>query len=554
MPMWWTCCTPFALALSPRSSMQTTDTEKDTARLQKIADDREKCRKDPLFLASALGYDFQIDTHSEMFAQLLRMDGLKPENPDKKILFDISSVKNRLVLWPRGHFKTSMVVVHVVQLILNYPDIRILLMQANMKLTRGWLSEIKSHFDGRNTKSRLPELFPNFCSTVAPLGTQDKFTVPARKRMHLKEATVTCASPKAVSTGQHYDAFFADDLVHSGNFRNVELLNKLESEFNHFVPLIDPGGYTIVTGTRYHHADLYGRIIARNDGSWMVSQKAARIPDDESGPLLFPRVTLPDGRKVGFTHELLDQIRKDDPEMYAAQYLNQIIAGRDQIFTEQMILSLVRPRDHAEFPVRGLCFFAIDLAWTNKEYSDQSVITVGKIDQQGRLWIVDCVGGKFTAAQLPAVILNLALLHAPTCIFIEKSPGCEFFVEYLNSVATDRGIAVRIEAMKMPKDKGGKYVRIASLRRNMDEKRILFCAGIRDFPALVEEFTQFPKGAHDDRPDCIGLLVSYIRQQWTPSGLTLGPRASRSPWFNYMFADEAKIEAHGMLGDSFAAH
>jgi predicted phage terminase large subunit-like protein len=528
---------------------ETTDT-----RLQKIADDREKCRKSPLFLASALGYDFQPDTHSEMFAQLLQMDGLKPDNPSKKILFDISDVKNRLILWPRGHFKTSLIVVHVIQLILNYPDIRILLMQANLKLTRGWLSEIKSHFDGKNTKSRLPELFPEFCCTTSPLGTQDKFTVPARRRMHLKEATVTCASPKAVSTGQHYDAFFADDLVHTGNFRNVELLNKLESEFNHFTPLIDPGGYTFVTGTRYHHADLYGRFISKNDGSWMVSLRAARVPDDDSGKILFPRVTLPDGRKIGFTHELLNQIRKDDPEMYAAQYLNQIIAGRDQIFTEQMLLGLVRPKDHPDFPVRGMCFFAIDLAWTNKEYSDRSVITVGRVDQHGRLWIVDCVGGKFTAAQLPTVILSLVLVHAPHCVFIEKSPGCEFFVEYLKSVAIDRGISVRIEPMKIPKDKGGKYVRIASLRRNMDEKRILFCAGIRDFPDLVEEFTQFPKGAHDDRPDCIGLLVSYIRQQWTPTGLTASPRGPRSPWFSYMFAEEGKTEPAGMLGAGFAAH
>ena len=532
------------------------ETTADTARLQRIADEREKCRKDALFLSECLGYDFQPDTHCEMFAQLLQMDGLKPENTKKKVLFDVSDIKNRLILWPRGHFKTSIIVVAVVQLILNYPDIRILLMQANLKLTRGWMSEIKSHFDGRNTKSRLPELFPEFCCVTEPMGTQDKFTVPARKRMHLKEATVTCASPRAVSTGQHYDAFFADDLVHTGNFRNVELLNKLESEFNHFVPLIDPGGYTVVTGTRYHHADLYGRIIARNDGSWMISLKSARTPDaaltldGKPVPLLFPRVTLKDGRKVGFTHELLDQIRKDDPEMYAAQYLNQIIAGRDQIFTEKMILELVRAKDHADFPVRGLCFFTIDLAWTNKEYSDRSVITVAKIDQLQRPWIIDVVGGRFTAAQLPTVILNLALLHSPHCIFIEKSPGCEFFVEYLKSVATERGINVRIEPMKMPKDKGGKFVRIASLRRLMDEKRIFFCAGIRDFNELIEEFMQFPKGAHDDRPDCIGLLVSYLRQNVVPAALVL-KTSSRQPWFNYMFADYDPTPKAGMLGEGF---
>jgi predicted phage terminase large subunit-like protein len=518
----------------------------DTSRAQKIADERALCRKNPLYLAKVLGYDFQPDTHCEMFAQLLTMDGLAPENSAKKNLFDVSDIKNRLVLWPRGHYKTSAIVIHVVQLILNYPDIRIMLMQANLKLSKGWLAEVKSHFTGKNQRSRLPEIFPEFCAE--DLGSSEKFTVPARRRMHLKEATVTIASPRAVSTGQHYDAFFADDLVHTGNFRNVELLNKLESEFNHFVPLIDPGGYTVVTGTRYHHADLYGRIIAKSDGSWMVSVKAAY---DIDGKILFPQTKLEDGRTIGFTRELLDTIQGKDPEMFAAQYLNQIIAGRDQIFTEPMIISAVRPTTHPEFPKNGPCFFAIDLAWTNKEYSDRSVITVGRLDQQQRLWIVDCVGGRFTAAQLPTVILNLVLLHSPHCVFIEKSPGCEFFVEYLKSVATEKGISVRIEPMKMPKDKGGKFVRIASLRRNLDEKRLLFCAGIRDFAELVEEFTQFPKGSHDDRPDCIGLLVSYLRQQVTTPSLAIRTSAAKTPWFGYMFPDEVKLEPVGMLGHGF---
>lgn len=521
---------------------------------EKLLAERAKCRKDPIYLSQILGYDFQVDTHAEMFAQLLRMDGESADSPRKTAFFDLSDVKNRLILWPRGHFKTSLMVVFSVQLILNYPDIRILLMQHKLGTTRGWLSEIKSHFDGRNPKSRLPEIFPDFCTLDKKLGNADKFTVKARKRTHLAQATVTVASPRAVATGQHYDIFFADDLVHTGNFRNVELLNRLESEFNHFVPLLDPGGYVVVTGTRYHHADLYGRFIQKNDGSWQVSLKEARTPDDHTGKILFPRTKATDGHPIGFTHELLDQIRKDDYEMYAAQYLNKIVFGRDALFTEPQLLGLVRTSKHPDYPHRGLCFFAIDLAWTNKEYSDRTAITIGKVDQYGRLWIIDVVAGKFTPAQLPSVILNEVVKHSPHCIFIEKSPGCEFFVEYLRSVAISRGISVRIEPMKMPKDKGGKYVRIASLRRNMDEGRLFFVAGIRDFELLVEEFTQYPKGEHDDRPDCIGLLVTYIRQQATGTSLGAGTRGSNSPWFNYMFAEDVKTEPSGMLGDGFAAH
>jgi predicted phage terminase large subunit-like protein len=504
---------------------------------------RERCRKEPVFLAEQLGYDFISPHHAELLSVFLRHDGAAPKDEGKRRLFDLSDIKNRLILWPRGHHKTTAVVIAIVQLILNYPDIRILIMQANLKLTRGWLTEIRSHFDGSNPKSRLTKIFPDFETK----GTALQFTVPARQRKHLKEATVTAASPRAVSTGQHYDVFFADDLVHTGNFRNIELLDKLENEFSHFVPLIDPGGYTFVTGTRYHYADIYGRIIVRNtDGKWMVSAKPAY---DDAGTLLFPECNTADGRRIGFTRVLLDSIQRDDPEVFAAQYLNKILVGKSQIFTEADLLSAVRPTDHAEFPKSGPCFFAVDLAWSQKEYSDQSVIAIGRVDVHGRMWILDVVGGTFSAAQLPLVILSLAAQYRPERVFIEKSPGCEFFLTYLQSVSQQKGMLLPVEAMKIPKTKDGKFLRIAALERDLRDKRLFFTAGIHDFDQLVQEFTQFPKGRHDDRPDCVALLVNYVRQNVAPSALTLSP-AKREPWFNFMF-QEPEMDKPGMLGAGF---
>src|SRR5208282_733899 len=136
--------------------------------------------------------------------------------------FELDAIKNRLVLWSRGHFKTSAVVLKIVQLVLCYPDIRILLMQSTVKNSRGLLREVKSHFNGQNQMSKLPTLFPEFCNTETRMGTAEGFVSPARKRTHLKEWTVGIASPKSVKTGQHYDAMFADDLVNDQNFRSKE--------------------------------------------------------------------------------------------------------------------------------------------------------------------------------------------------------------------------------------------------------------------------------------------------------------------------------------------
>jgi len=457
---------------------------------EEIVEARRRCRTEYFYLSEILGYDFQRDVHADLF------EALHP-----------AGRTSRLILWSRGHYKTSAVSVAVVQRILNNPDARIVLMQGNLKLTKGWLAEIRSHFTGKNTKSRLPELFPDFCGGL--VGDAFAFTVGNRKRALLKEATVTAASPKAISTGQHYTDLYADDLVNTNNFRNVELLDKLDNEFQHFVPLIDPGGYITVTGTRYSHADIYGRIIARDKdrGEWVVSVRPCYKAD---GTLLFPERVLPDGRKIGFTVELLASIQRDDPETFAAQYLNQIIPTKHHLFPESLLLSAVKSTKDDDYPAAAPCIFAVDLAEGKKADSDHSVVAVGRADGLGRSYVVDVVGGTLSPSTLVTTIIEMALLHRPKMIWVEKQPGAEFFVDYLRKVGREKGVNLPVEMLKSSNQKNAKYLRVAALEGPFKNKRLFLMAGIRDFDRLLEEFSQFPRGRHDDRPDCIALLVKAL--------------------------------------------
>jgi predicted phage terminase large subunit-like protein len=479
---------------------------------------RDLCKTDPFFLAEKLGYDFNQskDVHGALFSTF-------PKPDESKAIRDWSERKNLLILWPRGHMKTSATVVHIVQVILNCPDVRIVLMQGNLNLTKKWLSEVKSHFDGSNPQSRLPELFPQFAPETNRANNQFEFTVGARTRKHLKEATVTAASPKAISTGQHYDYFFADDLVHTGNFRNIELLDKLENEFSHFVPLIDPGGYTTVTGTRYHHADIYGRIIRRNQGEWHVSVKGCfdgEKSDVNPDGLLFPeRLTKDGSRKVGFTKALLDQIARDDIETFNAQYLNRIIPTKQHLFPEPLLMAAVRASKDPSFPSTAPTVLAVDLATGQKADSDHSVIAAGKLGASG-IWVTDCVGGVFSPFSLVTVLMQMALKHRPHIILVEKAVGAEFFVEYARMTAQEKGINLRMNLHKVSQQKGAKYLRIAAVEKWLRTGKMFFCAGIADFEKLVEEFSQFPKGRHDDRPDAISMLVEYFQQGYVAPAQT----------------------------------
>lgn len=481
------------------------------------AEAREKCKTDPFYLSEILGYDFQNtkDVHESFFKAF-------PVPKEGTSIRDWSDIKNVLLLWSRGHFKTSGVIVLIVQIILNDPDVRILLMQGNLKLTKIWLREVKSHFNGTNPKSRLLQLFPQFGPDDERTNDVSEFTVLARVRKHLKEGTVTVASPKAISTGQHYDFLFGDDLVNAVNFRNIELLDKLENEFTHFIPLLDPGCYTIVTGTRYHHADIYGRIIRRNQGEWTVSIKGCF--DGPSG-LLFPERVTPDGRKIGFTANLLAQIQRDDPETFAAQYLNKIITAKQHLFPESLLLSKVKSSKDPEFPKESPTIFTLDLASSKRADADHSVIAAGKMENS-KIWITDVVGSTFSPFQLVVVLIQMAMKHLPQLILVEQTPSAEYFMAYARATAAEKGIHLPLQLRKYSQQKDAKYIRIAAVEKWLKQDRLFFTAGIADFELLVEQFTQFPKGRHDDRPDAVAMLVDYFQQT---AGTPIAP--PRLPWF-----------------------
>lgn len=476
------------------------------SQIKKVAEERlaerAKARADRLFLAcEVLGYDFTADTHQELFDQYPAFADNKPwaeQFPDGDVL----------ILWPRGHFKSTAVVVLAVQAILCNPDIRILLMQGTIKVTKGLLREIASHFDGTHSRSRLSDLFPEFCGTKKELQSiSDRFTTPARIRKQLQQATCTVASPKSIKTGQHYDLGFFDDLVNDGNYRNPLLLVKVEEDFNMARPLVDPGCPRFVSGTRYAFGDLYENIIRRNKGEWVISVKTCWKEDGVTPR--FPQYKTKDGRMVGLTREMLMQIASDSPGIYSSQYLNYPIASSQQVLSEETLLGAVIPERDAPGLSQAVLF--VDLA-SEGENPDDSVCIAGKVDQVGRMYAVDMQGGVLSVAPLAVMVCNCILKHRPLKVMIEKTASACYFVEYLKVVMRDKGIVCNIEYIKVNNQPDAKNKRVESLAGHIKAKRFFFFAGLNAWDKFIEQAKQFPKGrhGHDDWPDTAGLMAQVL--------------------------------------------
>jgi predicted phage terminase large subunit-like protein len=472
-----------------------------------LALERERARRDKMFLATEiLGYDFQPDVHSELF------DLYIPFN-NKKAWREQSPIKDRMVLWPRGHFKSTSIIVEAIQAVINFPDVRIVLMQGSIAVTQNLLHEIKSHFVGASPRSRFRQVFPEFCDDK--LGTVNKFTTPARVQKHLQQDTFTVASPKAITTGQHYDIGFFDDLVNAQNYQSAKKLQKVKDEFRGFIPLIDPGGYRVVTGTRYAFGDLYEDIIRFNtNGQWTITVKDCWT-DDQSG-VRFPQRALSDGRIIGFTREGLLLIQREDPAMFSAQYLNKPSTGSTHLFTEEKMLACVIAGGDA--PALTPSVLVVDLASSTSQGADDSVILCGRTDSMANIFVCDGIGGQWTPAQLAIHIVEMSLKHRPIRVLIEKTASSTYFVEYLRTVCRDKNIILPIDFIPVSNAKDAKEIRISALEGHVRNKRLKFFAGLPCWEKMLQEFVEFPRGrrGHDDYPDTVSLLVQAFSKNLLP--------------------------------------
>lgn len=482
-----------------------------------LLDKRRKCLFDPMYLSEVLGYNFHEVAHG---AELLASIGPKIIEGDKLgeavPLFELSKRKSSLVLWSRGTFKTSAIVLYMVNLILAYPDVRLAILQATVKNTRGLLRELKSHFDGTNERSKLPQIFPAHCKKTR-LGTADHFISPARKRTHLKEATCTVASAKSHKAGQHYDYIFLDDLVNEKNYRNQELQDNLIDDVNHLTPLLDPGGYKTATGTRYSWGDCYGFIIKRDieRNEWDISVKNCWKDGDRKNGPLFPLVTTSDGRTIGYTTEMLDAIEKDDFLTFSFQYLNQPISAGRALFTDEMLMRQIRAVSPENVSALGPPILFMDLASSKGKGADDSVIICGR-QSNGQMYVCDIRNGQWDSTFVMADhLLEMVLRHRPVRVEIEGTAAGKYFIDFMKLIAEGKGISIPIEAIKVSNQADAKDLRIGSLEGLLRNNKLFFLMGLPGWADVAKQFTQWSpgyRGRHDDAVDTIALMAQFYAQ------------------------------------------
>lgn len=514
--------------------------------------ERFRCLYDAVYLGGfsdenwepIMGMDFQENPHRALFAQFptfrpgytisvdirkkdaLGMDITEAANIPVP-LSDLETIfKKKMILWPRGLFKTSASVVKIVQFILNYPNIRMCFLTGGDQLAKRQLSRVKRFFE--KPTSRFQRLFPEFCvksvldkrtqkweDVPVKMGNAHEFTVPARTNTTFAEPTFAISTAKSVKAGSHFDIIFVDDLVNDQNYKSVKLLEKCFQDYLDVVPLLETNGFLFMTGTRYSFGDTYQRIQELADEEekekgktiWKFSVQSCwdyvckhcghgqafhckdiNIAEPpcmlkcgcpgyepvETKGVLFPQFRTHDGRLMGHTVEGLEAMRIEiTPDFFANQYENQPIASGTQVFTQDIIdkQTLFHPQQIPDYAV-SRTFIIGDLAYEGQEGRDYSVLFVCRLFR-GQIFIFDCYFGNWDSHEIAVNMVHAILKHRPNMVFPEKFNGWEAYDNVIRSYALTQGLQnLPITWLKGSQAPKAKLARIGSVKGPLANHRL----------------------------------------------------------------------------------
>ena len=426
------------------------------------------------------------ETHQEVAAFFVRKNPARP-------IQDQDDVKQRLLLMPRGTFKTTFNIVDAVQWMLAFPDIAMLVLTAantdDSPLADVFVEEVARHFLSlaeRDTKP-LHLLFPEYVITKMP--KKGWFVTPARKK-YRRDATLMGTSIESSLSGWHFDVIKLEDIQDNRNSQTSYGINKVKTNMFINLKMLMSWGYREMTGTRYGPMDVYGLVIERLNPEvgkvmWKPAMKVkervwkerpkllARAEDysylfetleENDWELFFPQF-LP--------FDKLMQSRDENEHSFMTQQMNVATGGFKPIFPKEKLLAATI--DEEKLPITG----TVHVAWRLELGASDIVAGACGVMHDNRMYIVDVERGSWTPTTQALKIVKMAKRQGCHKISIEETPGARFQETAIRNEALRQGWDLSIAWTPYQNDDKERGLRIKSCEPILATDRLFFSREIR---------------------------------------------------------------------------
>ena len=496
----------------------------------------------------------------------------------KQFATEYVDLKERLLLVPRGGFKSSIDMADCVQYILCWPEVTIMILTGVLDLANDFIKEIRGHFrldDGEHedvnlygTKKAIKPrtmqdgtpfmfqvLFPEHCIAKDD-GRASEFQTPAASLIE-KECTIFAASIDQNLSGWHVGVMKLDDVVTNENSRTVDRIRNVNKQVSINNAMLHPYGFYDKIGTWYDIDDTYGQDVKHiakctKSGDPVTMKTYIR-------PALWPNLASVKAGKIEsemiesdyeFWFNVPGQLtytflrsKMHDTEGFAIKYLNDPTRAHIIKFPRELLL---RRTIHSNLlPQQGLVVTTVDTAYSTKSWADYTVILTSLI-YGGRFYIIDMKRGRFNEYELPAIIATVCKQWSPKRLCIEDSVGVKWLGREIYKEMAKLQVRVPIEFVPLGQGNkaNAKDMKAKPVLRYLGDERLLFanqCVGLEE---LYTELSNFgtAAGTHDDIVSALSILVD----QFASYADSEGKREVSSP--DFILDSQAKQQYDHIYG------
>lgn len=406
-------------------------------------------------------------------------------NPHQDLIRFIESKEKRkkLILMPRGSFKSSVVTVaNSIQRLIKNPNLRILIASETQKKSIKFVKEIRSHFESNQKFRALYGDWTNKGNTWR----DGEFVIRPRFEIK-KEPSVSSGSlEKGTQVGMHYDLILLDDVVSITNISTPDQIEKTINFYKLLLSILEPDGEILIVGTRWGHYELYGWLMDPENEESQNFDVFHRAAEDDAGNLLMPDI---------LSREYLDEMKKTQGHwIYNCQYLNKVENSELSAFKSNHLVY------YDKAPEGLVNFMTIDPAISLKDRSDFTGIIINGCDYDHNWYILEALKIKVEPDRLIEMFFELSKKYYPIMVCgLEKFALEKMLRVNLFREMEKRNFFVPIKDLETS-TKISKEARIRALQPRFESGQILIK---KEHTELAHEILNFPNVRHDDLLDAL---------------------------------------------------
>ncbi len=447
---------------------------------------------------------------------VLGFEDLEPSPHIEMCEFVSGPAQWKLFVGSRGILKTTIcTVARPIQITLQDPNARCLIIQANDATARGPLSQIREKFE---QCTLLRELFPEIIPSAKERksGRWSTQWIELKRTKTYSEPTFRAIGVSGSLVGTHWSHIFRDDIVAAKKDSVTgEIIAPPPEDVEKAI-----GQHKLVHGlmtdpTKCEVYDICNRWSRHDFARYLLDTGGYKDPNNHSHEyMIMPAAeNWPEGELLWperYSREALKTIEEDQGSyFFSSQYLCRPVDAARSLFKRKDLRFWVeektQPEDVTLPPEEEMIIYAImDQAQKISQRACYTAVVVVGIDKDNRWFILDTVRQRINATDKIDLIFQLAdrwNVYGRNVFGVESNLAQGILTEWLRDQQSKRGKVLNIQELRPPNNMS-KDMRIEALQPYFEQHRVFLKAGPSQ-DALIQELTDYPFGRYRDLIDAL---------------------------------------------------